>query len=64
MWLTIILIIIVFVLIFYGFHRSQNESYTWGKGLFKNSEDNLDKDLNKSDDASDYEYFNNKNKLK
>lgn len=64
MWLTIILIIIVFVLIFYGFHRAQNESYTWGKGLFKNSEDNLDKDLNESDDASDYEYFNNKNKLK
>ncbi len=56
----ILLGIIVFVVLL-GV-RKANENYTVGSGLFKRSENNLEKD--EKVDPSDYNYYNDKDKLK
>ena len=42
--------------------RNANHDYTAGSGMFKRDDNNLEKD--KHLDVSDYDYYNNKGKLK
>ncbi len=42
--------------------RTINHNYTIGSGMFKSSEDNLEKE--KQLDVSDYDYYNKDGKLK
>ncbi len=58
-WLIIIVIGIIIIAV--GF-RSANHNYTIGSGMFKNSDENLNKD--EHIDPSDYDYYNKKGKLK
>ncbi len=55
--LGILVVLVIIILI-----RSANHSYTMGSNLFKNSDNNLEKD--KKIDPSDYEYYNKKGKFK
>lgn len=59
----VIVTIIVIVLAAIGIKMSKDQGYTIGKGMFKNSEYNLDDHKDKSSDASDFDYWN-KNQLK
>lgn len=56
LWMVVI---ILFVVIGY---RTINHNYTVGSGLFKRSDNNLEK--NEHLDVSDYDYYNTKNKFK
>lgn len=58
----IIILVIVIVLGIIGGTRNANHNYTIGSGMFKDSNDNLSKE--KESDASDFEYYNQKDKLK
>lgn len=60
MIMFILLVIIVFFVVV-GL-RAANQNYTAGSGLFKRSDNNLEKDEHL--DISDYNYYNNKDKLK
>lgn len=53
---------VIIILLVILARRNMTHNYTAGSGMFKNSEDNLEKD--KHMDASDYEYFNNDGILK
>lgn len=55
--------IIVIVLLIISAKMSKDQGYTIGKGMFKNSEYNLDNDKDKPKDASDFDYWN-KDQLK
>ena len=57
----IILCVIIVLLVAVGF-RNANHRYTFGSGLFKRSDANLEKD--KYLDPADYQYYNSKDKLK
>lgn len=59
--MMMLLWIAVGVLLVVGAVRMANHSYTRGSGLFKNSEHNLEKE--KHLDVSDYQYYNDKDKL-
>lgn len=58
----IVTAIIVIILLVVGSKMSRDHGYTIGKGMFKNSEYNLDKDK-KSKDVSDFDYWS-KDQLK
>ena len=58
-WIILIVVVIVFLIV--GF-RNANQNYTIGSGMFKNSDNNLDRDEHL--DPSDYDYYNKKDKLK
>ena len=58
-WMILLVVIVVVVLL--GL-RSAKHSYTMGSNLFKDSDNNLEKD--KHQDVSDYEYYNDKDILK
>ena len=60
MIMFILLVIIVFFVVV-GLSAA-NQNYTAGSGLFKRSDNNLEKDEHL--DISDYNYYNNKDKLK
>lgn len=60
-YIIIILVIVIVIGIIAGI-RNANHSYTIGSGMFKDSDDNLNKD--KKLDASDFDYYNKKDKLK
>lgn len=60
--LEIIFLIIAIVIIVIFSIRNVNHGYTIGSGMFKNSDNNLDRDEHV--DPSDYEYYNKKGKLK
>lgn len=60
-YIIIILVIVIVIGIISGI-RNANHSYTIGSGMFKYSDDNLNKD--KKLDASDFNYYNKKDKLK
>lgn len=55
LWVAFIVLIIVFVVIA---RRNMNHNYTIGSGMFKMSEDNLQKDEHL--DSSDYNYYDSK----
>lgn len=55
-WLVIIVLIVVVGL------RAANHSYTVGSGMFKQSDNNLNKDEHL--DISDYNYYNSEDKMK
>ena len=56
-------LLIAVIVIFCGIaFRTINHNYTIGSGMFKSSEDNLEKD--KHLDVSDYDYYNKDGKLK
>ncbi len=57
----IALIIIIIVLIVVAV-RNANQNYTIGGGMFKNSDNNLNKDEHM--DSSDYNYYDKDGKLK
>ncbi len=61
MWGWFILLAVVVVAVILGM-RNANHSYTIGSGMFKNSDDNLNKD--EHIDVSDFDYYNKKDKLK
>lgn len=54
---------IVIILLVVGGKMFRDQGYTIGKGMFKNSEYNLEDDKKKSRDASDFDYWN-KDQLK
>ena len=58
-WIVLCIIIVLIAAV--GF-RNANHNYTFGSGLFKRSEANLEK--NKYLDPADYQYYNSKDKLK
>lgn len=58
----IILLIAGIVIIIVLGIRNANHNYTLGSGMFKNSDNNLERDENV--DISDYNYYNKKDKLK
>ena len=58
-WLILVVVVIIFLIV--GF-RNANHNYTIGSGMFKNSDNNLDRDEHL--DPSDYDYYNKKDKLK
>ena len=60
-YIIIILVIVIVIGIISGI-RNANHSYTIGSGMFKNSNDNLEK--GKHVDISDFEYYNKEDKLK
>lgn len=62
MWGWIILIILGVVIFALLGLRNANHNYTIGSGLYKNSDNNLNKD--EYLDPSDYNYYNTKDKLK
>lgn len=57
----IFLIVIIIVVVILAL-RSANHNYTLGSGMFKSSDNNLEKD--KHNDISDYNYYNDKDKFK
>ena len=57
--LSFIVLIIVLVVLAY---RNMNQGYTVGSGLFKRSDNNLEKD--EHIDVSDYDYYNTSGKMK
>lgn len=58
-WIILIVVVIIFIIVFF---RNANHNYTIGSGMFKNSDNNLDRD--EYLDPSDYDYYNKKDKLK
>lgn len=61
MW-WIFLLLVAIILIIWIAARNANHGYTIGSGMFKNSDNNLDKDEHL--DVSDYDYYNKKGKFK
>lgn len=59
-WIFIGLAVIVIILAI-AFSRTNNDNYSAGSGMFKNSDYNLDEDKK---DFSEVEYFNKKGKMK
>lgn len=59
-WIFIGLAVIVIILAI-AFSRVNNDNYSAGSGMFKNSDFNLDEDKK---DFSEVEYFNKKGKMK
>lgn len=55
-WLVIIVLVVIVGIM------AANRNYTVGSGMFKKSDNNLQKDEHL--DASDYNYYNNKDILK
>ena len=60
--LEIILLIVGVVILFVVGIRKANHNYTLGSGMFKNSDNNLERD--KYNDPSDFNYYNKNDKLK
>ena len=60
MWL-IFLGIMIAIFVVLGL-RNANQNYTIGSGMFKRSDDNLQKDEHM--DASDFNYYNDTDKMK
>lgn len=58
-WICVVFVIVIFAVVK---SRKMNENYTVGSGLFKRSDYNLEKD--EKMDASDYNYYNDKDQLK
>ena len=58
---VIILVVVIIILVVVGM-RNANQNYTIGGGMFKNSDNNLNKDEHM--DSSDYNYYNKDGKLK
>ena len=58
-WIILAVIVVIFVI---GLSRKVNENYTFGSGMFKNSDANLEKDDHV--DPSDYNYYDKKGKFK
>lgn len=58
-WFILAVIIVLMVMV--GV-RNANHRYTFGSGMFKNSEGNLEKE--KHIDIADYEYYNKQDKLR
>lgn len=58
----VITAVIVIICLVVGGKMSKDQGYTIGKGMFKNSEYNLDNDK-ESEDANDFDYWN-KDQLK
>lgn len=56
------LLCIVLILFAVVIARRANHNYTIGSGLFKNSDNNLEKD--EKIDVSDYDYYNTNGKLR
>lgn len=59
-WLFV-LFCIVMVIFAVVFARKANHGYTFGSGLFRNSDGNLDRDEKR--DVSDFDYYNDKGKM-
>lgn len=59
-WLVVLVIVVVLMVI--GKARNADTGYTIGRNMFKNSDNNLEKD-NKLD-FSDHDYYNDRDKLK
>ena len=58
-WLVFVVVIILVLALAV---RNMNHNYTAGKGMFKNSDNNLEKD--EKMDASDYDYFDDKGNMR
>lgn len=58
-WIIFIVLLVLFAAV--GI-RNANHGYTLGSGMFKNSDNNLERDEHL--DASDYNYYNEKDKMK
>ena len=58
---VIILVVVIIILVVVGM-RNANQNYTIGGGMFKNSDNNLNKDEHM--DSSDYDYYDKDGKLK
>lgn len=58
-WVILLVIVVILAVITI---RNANHSYTIGSGMFKNSDNNLNKDEHL--DASDFDYYNKNDKLK
>jgi len=58
-WIILGFLVVIFVI---GLLRGANKDYTAGSGMFKNSENNLKRDERL--DVSDYNYYDNKGKMK
>lgn len=58
---AIILVVVIIILVAIAI-RNANQNYTIGGGMFKNSDNNLNKDEHM--DSSDYNYYDKDGKLK
>ena len=58
---AIILVVVIIILVVIAI-RNANQNYTIGGGMFKNSDNNLNKDEHM--DSSDYNYYDKDGKLK
>lgn len=58
-WIALGVVIVLMVVVK---ARNADRDYSMGKSIFKNSEHNIDKE--KQQDASDFDYYNETDKLK
>ena len=58
---AIILVVVIIILVVIAI-RNANQNYTIGGGMFKNSDNNLNKDEHM--DSSDYNYYDKDGKFK
>ncbi len=58
-WIALAVIFIIMIVVK---SRNMDKDYTLGKGIFKNSEHNIE--LEKNSDISDNNYYNDTDKLK
>ena len=58
----LLIFIVIVVIIVIAALRNANQDYTMGSNMFKNSDNNLEKDNHV--DPADYDYYNKKGKLK
>lgn len=58
----IFLAVAIIVIIVFAALRNVNQNYTMGSNMFKNSDNNLEKDEHV--DPADYDYYNKKDKMK
>ncbi len=61
-WWGWLVFVVIFVVMGVAGARGANHNYTQGSNLFKQSDDNLEKD--KHLDVSDYDYYNKDGKFK
>lgn len=59
---ALLILVVIIVVVVIAALRNANQNYTMGSNMFKNSDNNLEKD--EHIDPADYDYYNKKGKMK